>query len=79
MDSRSKGAAEGRFQKAQRAQEVSKTAWSHYESEARATDARTALLRQERLAREAADLAGAAAKKPRAAKKPAARKGVGSY
>ncbi len=79
MDSKARGAAESRFQKAQRADAAARSASAHYENEARATDVRTALLKKERLARDAAESEGAAAKKPRVAKKPAARRGVGSY
>ena len=78
MDSKTRSTAEARFERARKATEAGKAAWSAYETDARAVEAKTARLKAARLAR---DEAGPAAgeKKPRAARKSAVRKGVGSY
>lgn len=77
MDPKTRANAETRFQKAQRAQEAGRTAWTQYETEAKAVDVKTAKLKAERLARDAAEGEGAA--KRTATRKAGPKKGVGSY
>jgi hypothetical protein len=67
--SKERDEAESRFKQAQKAAQDAKEARAQYEAEARATREKTARLRALRLAKEAADLAAGADKKPAAAKK----------
>jgi hypothetical protein len=62
--SKERSQAEARFKKAQKAVHDAKEARAHYESEARAVREKTAKLKALRLAKEAADAAEAAEKKP---------------
>lgn len=68
---------EARDKRKQRLAEEGQEAWNQYQSEAVATDERTAKLKEARLAREAEDKDGPP--KKRAAAKKSAKRGVGSY
>lgn len=80
MDAKTRASANARFQQAQRPRD-GRSSFSPQETEARAVDARTAKLKEQRLARDAAETTDGTAAKKRAApvRKVGAKKGVGSY
>lgn len=79
MDPKTRASADARFQKAQRPGGDRNSSFSHQETEARAAAAKTADLRAQRLARDAEDAGGPAAKRASPVRKAGVKKGIGSY